>query len=176
MCEFILSLIIIICCNCLGDAEYDENQDESEATIERIWIDEEMGLIWQSAAHYPFTWREAKKYCRELKWSNYGEWRLPSISELRSLVNGCENTEKSGPCGVTDECQSINCWNESCEGCWPIGDTYLRKELECDIEPYWSSSSVKENSDLKWAMDYYEAEIESEDLNVENSVICVRIL
>jgi len=181
---FILLLIVIICCGCLDDAESDESQDEIEAAVERIWIDEETGLIWQCAANYPFTWKEAKTYCGELKWANYVGWRLPSISELRSLVSRCSNTEKSGSCGVTDKCQSINCWNEACEGCWPvIGDTYLIEEIEkiikpywyyYDIEQYWSSSEVKENMDLKWVIHYYYAEIVSENLNWENNVICVR--
>lgn len=77
------------------------------------WTDSETGLMWEA-----FDQCSSRPYCDGFEWAGYDDWRLPTISELRSLVQGCQATETGGSCGITDECTSYSsCWEEECEGC-----------------------------------------------------------
>ncbi len=68
---------------CVSGSEYTqitplvENEDE-------IYSDQSTGLEWTKAADNQ-TWADAKKRCEELNISN-GDWRLPNISELHSIM------------------------------------------------------------------------------------------
>ena len=86
------------------------------------WLDETTNLRWQT--EYPnlkagevsterkatHTWSEAVAYCLEL-----GDgWRLPTVTELRTLIRGCDRIEwdtewtsvPEGVCAVHDNCLS----------------------------------------------------------------------
>ena len=50
--------------------------------------DKSTGLMWQQAtAPGEYTWREALSYCENLTLAGYTDWRLPSVKELRSIVD-----------------------------------------------------------------------------------------
>ncbi|MFH0996565.1 MAG: DUF1566 domain-containing protein [Pseudomonadota bacterium] len=50
--------------------------------------DTSTGLIWQQASSPdPMTWEQALAYCGRLNISGDADWRLPTIKELRSLVD-----------------------------------------------------------------------------------------
>jgi hypothetical protein len=73
-------------------------------------------------------------------------WRVPTISELRTLIRGCESSETMGSCGVTNWCLSIYepCLNDFCEGCaqngGPANGCYWPDGLMGTCGRYWSSS------------------------------------
>ncbi len=50
--------------------------------------DEYAGLTWQKEPpESPMTWEEAIEYCKNLRLDGYTDWRLPTITELKSLVD-----------------------------------------------------------------------------------------
>jgi len=104
------------------------------------------GLNWSDASSDYMTWDEAITYCENLG------GRLPTISELRTLIQNCAATETGGECGVTDDCLSYDCWNDPCDGCEydesgkysVFGDTYW----------FWSSSELSDAAGLAWSVDF----------------------
>lgn len=91
------------------------------------------------------NWQAAMDYCDGLALCGHGDWHLPTISELRSIIRGCPATETGGSCGVTDECVERDCWSEECQGCTtgagPTDGCYWETSLsdECDSW-FWSST------------------------------------
>jgi hypothetical protein len=62
-------------------------------------LDDWLGLEWQGCARgqsgddcdtgepAESTWKEALSYCEELAWGGHSDWRLPSVMELRGIVD-----------------------------------------------------------------------------------------
>lgn len=60
-----------------------------------IVTDSKTGLIWQQTYVKEKTWQEALKYCEDLSYAGYTDWRLPNKNELASLVNYAKNDPAS---------------------------------------------------------------------------------
>ncbi|MBI5591177.1 MAG: DUF1566 domain-containing protein [Deltaproteobacteria bacterium] len=57
--------------------------DNGDGTV----TDTSTGLVWQQATANSRSWEEALSYCATLNLGNNTDWRLPTIRELRSLVD-----------------------------------------------------------------------------------------
>ena len=86
--------------------------------------------------------------------------RLPTIDELRTLVQNCPATETGGTCGVTSSCLDKDpCSDESCAGC--VEDktgTYSVFGDVSGMSSYWGSSSMSTPGNY-WVIDFREASI-----------------
>jgi len=126
-------------------------------------------LCWQDPPAYgELYWQSAIDHCDSLVLGGYDDWRLPSISELRSLIRGCAVTETGGDCGVTDDCLGL--WDciesDYCGGCSYLdGPTpegcYWDHALQGDCRWFWSSSknTSAPSSTLAWRVLYYKGTV-----------------
>ncbi len=147
-----------------GDLEYVERDSD---TVPLTWTDTSTGFTWQwLPTGGEMGLEEAEAHCADLSLDGHEDWRLPNISELRTIIRGCTETETDGLCGVQDECSACNvdsgdicvvntCWSEDCSGCvvngGPSDDCYWPEEIGGTCSWFWSSSRT--NLDYRaWAV------------------------
>ncbi len=103
------------------------------------------GLSWSDSDHY--NGKYAIIFCRNLG------GRLPTISELRTLIQNCPGTVTGGICGVTDSCLSYeDCYNNVCSGC--SDDSSRICSVFGDSGVFWSSSERTDKTENAWAVDF----------------------
>jgi len=165
-----------------------ESESETESATEPpfcvgagVWFDAVTGLCWQDPpATSELPWAAAIAHCEALVLEGYDDWRLPSISELRSLILDCPSTVTGGVCGVTDSCTEISCWSApTCsswctEGAGPgLAGCYWPAVLEGSCEDwYWSSSEVSTTE--AWVIAFAVASIGNWGKGNDVGIRCVR--
>ena len=130
--------------------------------------DSASGLIWSAKSSTDMSWDKAVSYCERMGSSG---WHLPTISELRTLIQHCSSTVTGGSCGVTDTCLSSDCRNDAC-GC--SSNTSSNKLGDRDW--VWSSSVKSDDSYLAWGVNFYFGSVNSDSkrYDYEHYVRCVR--
>ena len=126
-------------------------------------------LCWSDLSD-SMTWGEAAGYC-----NNMGG-RLPTISELRTLIKNCPGTETGGECGVTDDCLSWDdCRNDPCSGCTLDFDGgYISYSVFGHMPAFWSSSEKSDGTDEVWYVSFTSAVVRPELKRYRNPAYCVR--
>lgn len=128
-------------------------------------------LNWSEKASEKMFARDAIDYCENLSENGHNDWRLPTIGELRTLIQNCEGTETGGTCGVTDTCLSQNdCKNKACDGC---EDKTIQYSKLGDKGLFWSSSFRPESSNNAWYIDFTYASVHGHS-DGKKLVRCVR--
>jgi len=134
----------------------DDAADDDTGTGD-TWTDSSSGLTWQVTPGGWMIWVDAKSYCDNLTLAG-GGWHLPTISELRTLIRGCDGTVTGGSCGVTDSCLDSSCQDESCYSCeygfGPNNGCYGPSELPLECYGFWSSSPVADLVNGAWAVGF----------------------
>jgi hypothetical protein len=144
------------------------------------WTDPASGLTWQARPLIEvITWDEAIDYCSNLSLAE-GGWRLPTISELKTLLPGGGEV-----CGVSDECNSWeDCWEDRCNysiDYYPYGSVLIRScngppQLPGGCRWYWSSTPVSDLKGYAWYLDFSNALIYPAPMkySIIDGVRCVR--
>ena len=142
-------------------------------------------LMWSEKT--TSTWQGAVYHCTNLNSSNYGGyssgWRLPTISELRTLIKNCSGTQMpGGSCGVIDtgnsstSCLVSSCWTE--ETCYSCSyDSTGGHSKFGDISWFWSSSIRSDSPSYAWIVCFSDGRVYGDDigyLDHGNYVRCVR--
>ena len=142
---------------------------------------EPTNLVWQNPpTDRLMNWEDAKDYCENLYVGDYNDWRMPTISELRSLIMDCPTTVTGGDCGVTDSCRDLSCWNE--DDCWNCSDgdgpsdgCYWLGDMEGPCSWYWSSSSVEGSAiSARWLVFFADGHVDANAGTTDRYVRCVR--
>ncbi len=149
------------------------------------WHDTKMNLVWQNP---PSTsadfWSEAVTYCDNLILGSKSNWRLPTISELRSLIRGCAKTQvtdsSNGTCGVIDSCLSQSCRSDECYGCpESVGpgtdDCFWDPAIKGACVKHWSSSEDPEDWMMVWIVYFnHNGSVSRYDKGAKHEIRCVR--
>jgi hypothetical protein len=151
------------------DIDDDATICDDDESLEEVWIDEETGLMWQNGPTVGCFEGDVFDYCNPhlwyYGWAGYFDgWRVPTISEYRSLIRGCPNTETAGSCGIRDDCLMQSCDGGGCVGCemlqgptfggayWPTELTGHLVGVTGEVE-WWSSSEVTDGEGY-WFADF----------------------
>ena len=131
------------------------------------------GNMW-SSIHVCFDWYDALTECSNLTEGGYSDWRLPTISELRTLIKDCPSSQIGGSCAVKDpNCLSSSyCWNNDCQ-CNDYNDTGKYSRLG-DIYDLISSSTLSDFTDLAWSVDFKYGSVSSQYKIHSTYIRCVR--
>jgi hypothetical protein len=127
------------------------------------------GLLWSDPTKdgEGKIWNDALDYCKAIG------ARLPTISELRTLITGCPATETGGTCKATDTCLSYtDCATASCDGCGNA-DTVTLSALG-DVGFTWSSSARTDNTTGVWGVMFSSAQVYTINKGYFETVRCVR--
>ena len=78
-------------------------------TYYSAWCDDNTGLCWQDPQKDGYDVNEggvvpadAIRYCQEVNFGGYSDWRAPTIDELRTLIRGDAGTVTGGACPLHD--------------------------------------------------------------------------
>ena len=105
-------------------------------------IDLSSGIVW-SEKQAKMNWQSAVDYCGSYSESGLSGWKLPDISELRTLIQNCANTVTGGVCDI----QNFNSSDCRCS------DNYngLYSKFGEKDEYLWSSTEYT-NTDSAWTV------------------------
>ncbi len=140
------------------------------------------GLMWyiddpdnKTTRIVQMNYSNAVKHCDGMDHAGFSDWRLPTISELRTLVVGFRDIEPGGRCSVSDNCLKYSCIfqgrkeenDHPCsnnvedadlngpgpEGCYfdDVWRTYCGK--------YWSSSKIEDTENQVFQIDFVKPSI-----------------
>ena len=127
---------------------------------------------WSNPAPKKMSWSEANKYCENLVENGSSDWRLPTISELRTLIKNCPATETGGACKLTKDCLSYNdCRKNACDGCG--SDNPGKYSVFGDIEGFWSSSEQSDLTIIAWSVYFANGGVYANGKNAKYYVRCV---
>ncbi len=134
-------------------------------------IEPELVGKWSKRAVDKMNWEDAVNYCENLEENGKSDWRLPLISELRSLIQNCPGNETGGECGLTDHFDKIDD-TKSCVRCGLVNENEYSKLWERGI--FWSSKTYSGSDDFAWSVHFYLGSLSR--YNKENllSVRCTR--
>jgi len=137
-------------------------------------------LEWSHQASRRMNWKKAKDYCDKLNEQGYMNWRLPTISELRTIIQHCPATETGGLCGVVDSCLSqSSCWSHDACGSCPRDNNnkyskFKMTNSDRDSYPFWSSSVIADHTDSVWVVSFISGLIGNSETTFSMNVRCVR--
>lgn len=113
---------------------------------EQVVDDRARGLIWQRGhSNLELDWGGAKEYCGKLQLFGYEQWRLPTISELRSIV---DRSQRHGKMIAPDFINSAN---------W-----------------HWSGTPATGSDSFAWDVQFSHGDTGMSGVRAKLSVRCVR--
>lgn len=133
-------------------------------------------LVWSDRSSNEMNWSRANQYCENLSEGGFTDWRLPTISELKTTIQNCKSGGSS--CRVSDSCLSGNnsCWSESCDCDFRKNNGgYYSKLGDDDNVWLWSSSTRSDDTDEAWRVVFNSGGVGSRLKSSSYSVRCVRL-
>ena len=154
------------------------------------------GNMWSARSLNDLEWEDAVSYCKNLTELGYNDWRLPTVNELRTLIQNCSYTETGGSCEITDEClaEEMENWDEyadaysdyylpdtihcaspcGCKYSYDISSNVVFSKIEDDKDDRLWSSILSWDPEQAWLLSFYDASLFICDTDSFAGVRCVR--
>ena len=145
---------------------------QSQLPAQGVTVEKVGSLYWSEVAPKKMNYNEANNYCRRLNEGGISGWRLPTIDELRTVIQNCNGTVPGGACRVSEVngCLASNCLSNSCQcGASSTG----KYSVLGDAAIYLWSSSFKSN-DRVYLVDFSRGGINSQYVGNSYNVRCVK--
>ena len=163
-------------CGCKHDYFNSNNQclpvEDCNVSNRFPCINSSQKFMWAIPAQRRMKWEKAKKYCEDLDYLGYTNWRLPDIDELRTIVSLSDNVKTNGSCKVSEKggCLSENCL-ENCRSTY-----YSDEELLLHHDFKWSSSVRSDLPEQAFVLFLVPVEsiLSADKMNDSGMVHCVR--
>ncbi len=106
-----------------------------DCTNEDVFCHIYKGNSWSDKVSGTYNYEEAKQVCIDIG------GRLPTISELRTLIINCEKTEFDGTCSITEENSDYSEHTSECDGC--EANSNFQYSVFDDTEIFFSSTYLE---------------------------------
>ncbi len=136
------------------------------------------GLMWQMedendyrTAFHKMDYGQAKTFCQNLEYAGYTDWRMPTLDEMRSIIDGYSDIASGGRCKVSESCPTLSCSQagesgdkDPCannngnpaEGPGPGGCFWSEAWGEKYCDSFWTATDVLSGDDsMTWLIDYH---------------------
>lgn len=129
--------------------------EKIEQTEKAIIIE---GLQWSEKSPKTMNWNDAINYCKNLNEDGHNDWRLPTISELKTTIKNCRSG--SSLCRMSDSCLSSGCYSYNCY-CTKTSNNggYYSKLGDDENVTLWSSSVLSDDSNFAAVVDFSKADV-----------------
>lgn len=127
---------------------------------------------WEEGVERVKNWDPAKEHCENLEYAGHDDWRLPNLTELKSLVTGCAKTNE---CPVdADNYTYPGNYSTVCKTC--DKGNYMSAGLGLNIDfPYWTSTTDDPSKNTRvWAINFMNGEVFYGYATAEHYAMCVR--
>ena len=95
-----MTICVVIFLFALGViAQAQENQSSSQdKQVRGYWVDPSTGLMWAGKDNgKDVSWKNAVKYCRDLRLAGFSDWKLAALDELEAIYDGGANSPGENP-------------------------------------------------------------------------------
>ena len=153
------------------------------------------GNMWSARSLNGLEWEDAVSYCKNLTELGYSDWRMPTVNELRTLIQNCSYTETGGSCEITDEClaEEMENWDEykaqysgyylpdtihcasqcNCRYSYDSSSDVVFSKIDDKDDRLWSSI-LSWDPEQAWLISFYDASLFICDIDSFAGVRCVR--
>jgi hypothetical protein len=132
------------------------------------------GKMWQlNKSGTNSNWATAKAYCDNLSLAGYTDWRMPTISEIRTTIKECPSTMTGGSCKVTDpDHLAYADYDGSCTCALDHSGKY---SIFGDTDNLWSASFQSDDTSFVWVTNLHYANIGHYFTGGDNNKVrCIR--
>ena len=158
-----------------NESEKKERQALAAKEAEYIRKGRKIGnLIWSDRSSNGMNWSNAKQYCENLTEGGFTDWRLPTISELKTTIQNCQSGGSS--CKVSDSCLwADSCWSNSCYCDGRNNNEGYYSKLGDDGNVWlWSSSTPSDYPFHAWHVNFKNGYVKHYITSDKYFVRCVR--
>ena len=145
-----------------------------------VFDDQQTGKQWSAEVPSSRDHPSAASYCNDFAGADQTDWRLPTIGELRGLLQGCPSTVTGGDCSLSDTCLEFDCCDDPCftgcgEGAGPDEGCYWPSPFDGNCSQwFWTESYPAGHSNGRWQVNFGNAQLIFGYPEWAGGVLCVR--